>query len=69
MPTKKKYIRLVVLLDQGDKPLLDELKKIAKKRRLSVSALASYSIQAGLPIMEAHFEKMATQGKKPITSE
>ena len=65
---KKKYIRLVVLLDQGDKPMLDALKKSAKKYRVSVSALASYSMQAGLPFVEAHFEKMSTQGKEPIKS-
>jgi hypothetical protein len=63
---KKKYTRFVVYLDEGDKPLLAELKKIAKKRRISVSALASYSIQVGLPIMEARFEKLAPE-KKEVT--
>lgn len=61
---KKKYIRLVVLLGEGDKPLLDELKKSAEKYRVSVSAMASYSIQAGLPFVEAHFEKLASKGKQ-----
>jgi len=61
---EKKYIRLVVLLDEGDKPLLKHLKESAKKYRVSVSALASYSMQAGLPFVEKHFEKLSTQGKE-----
>ena len=65
---KKKLTRLVVYLDQGDMPLLDTLKKSAKKYRVSVSALASYSMQAGLPFVEKHFEKLSTQGKEQIKS-
>lgn len=56
---KQKYIRLVVLLGEGDKPLHDALKQGAKKYRVSVSAMASYSMQAGLPYVEAHFEKLS----------
>jgi len=61
--TKKTFTRLVVYLDQGDKPLLDALKKDAKKYRVSVSAMASYSMQAGLPHVEAHFEKLSAKAK------
>ena len=61
---KSKLTRLVVYLGEGDKPLLDTLKKDAKKYRVSVSAMASYSMQAGLPHVEAHFEKLATEGKQ-----
>jgi len=64
---KKEYTRFVVYLDEGDKPLLEALKKSAKKYRVSVSALASYSMQAGLPFVEKHFEKLS-QGKESINS-
>lgn len=56
---KKKLTRFVVYLDEGDKPLLAELKRVAKKHRLSASAVASFSIQIGLPILEARFEKLS----------
>lgn len=65
---KKKYIRLVVLLGEGDKPLLDDLKKISSKYRVSVSAMASYAMKVGLPHVEAHFEKLASKGKENIGS-
>jgi hypothetical protein len=61
---KKKFTRLTVYLDEGDLPLLDALKKGAKKYRVSVSAIASYSMQAGLPFVEAHFEKIYAKGKE-----
>jgi hypothetical protein len=65
---KKEYTRFTIYLDQGDKALLDTLKKSAKKYRVSVSALASYSMQAGLPFVEKHFEKLSMQGKEQIKS-
>ena len=60
---KKEYIRLVVLFDKGDSALVDALKKVSKKYRLSVSAVASYSIQAGLPFVEVHFGKLLSKGE------
>ena len=55
---KNQYTRFTIYLDQGDRAILDELKKSAKKYRVSVSALASYSMQAGLPFVHSHFEKL-----------
>lgn len=67
---KKELTRFVVYLDEGDKPLLKALKESAKKYRVSVSALASYSMQAGLPFVEKHFEKLlkGSDQNKPIKS-
>lgn len=61
---QKRFTRLTIYLDKGDKSLLDALKKSAKKYRVSVSAIASYSMQAGLPFVEAHYEKIYIKGKE-----
>lgn len=63
---KQEYVRFTIYLDQDGKALLDALKKDAKKYRVSVSAIASYSMQAGLLFVENHFEKLSTQGKENI---
>jgi hypothetical protein len=65
---KKEYTRFVVYLDEGDKPLLEALRKDAKKYRVSVSAMASYSMQAGLAFVENHFEKLSSKKKEEIKS-
>lgn len=66
LQTRKEFTRLVVYLDKDNKSLLDALKRDAKKYRVSVSAMASFAMQAGLPFVEAHYEKIYSKGKEEV---
>lgn len=61
---KRKPVAPSIRVYQGDndKQLFDTLKQDAKKYGMSISSLAVFAIEAGLGVVEHHFDEMKSKG-------
>ena len=52
-----------VYQSENDKPLFDALRRDAKKYGISVSSLAVMSMEAGLGVVQHHFDELKAKSK------
>ena len=61
MPKQNKPPSIEVYQGANDKPLFNRLKRDAKKYKVSLSKLAVMSIEAGLGVIEHHFDELQSK--------